>query len=485
MRCPDCGNESSDDDAEFCARCGASLRPREGDVTARLEAGAPAGSGSTRTGASSSAGESDTGRLVEEERPAAAPGAPDRSAAGVFDDVARRLAGRGWIDASAAAALAFLVLLSTGTVLLLAAKLQSPAFGAGADPLDVFTAVVILGLGSIRVPVHLGDLVFTLLPLGAATAVAIGVVWATRTSFRREQVPAPSARDGLKVGAPFALLCLLFALVFRFRDPPVVAHVGAIGAVVLGGLWGSFFGALGAATLATSPAALVAGGMAWLGARSRTLRQGVQAGGIMLGLGALMAAAVLLLWIIVGLARGAQPRSFDAGDALSALIYLVAFVPNVLVAILSLSVGAPIEVGAQVTFGGRLVGAIQDYSIFGWAGGQAPAWVFLLPVIPLLACIGGGVWLRGRTGDGEDGAGVDPKRSVAVAAVTFGATLFALALLGEARLGAALVRNRGVGLIAPNPWLVGVLSFAWAAVGGLVGVHLSDRTRRRREVFRT
>ena len=164
MRCPECGNETSDDDAEFCARCGASLRPREGDVTARLEAGAPARGGSTRLGAASSTGESDTGRLVEEERPEPAPGAPERSAAG--------------------AALAFLVLLSTGAVLLLAAKLQSPAFGASADPLDVFTAVVILGLGSIRAPVHLGGLVFTLLPLGAATVIAVGVVWATRTSFR-------------------------------------------------------------------------------------------------------------------------------------------------------------------------------------------------------------------------------------------------------------------------------------------------------------
>jgi hypothetical protein len=190
-----------------------------------------------------------------------------------------------------------------------------------------------------------------------------------------------------------------------------------------------------------------------------------------------MAAVVLLLWIIVGLARGAQPRSFDGGDALSALIYLVAFVPNVVVAILSLSVGAPIEVGAQVTFGGRLVGAIQDYSIFGWAGGQAPAWVFALPVIPLLACVGGGAWLRARTGNGEDS--MDPKRSVAVAAVTFGAALFALALLGEARLGAALVSNRGVGLVAPNAWLVGILSFAWAAVGGLAGLYLSERNRRR------
>jgi hypothetical protein len=485
MRCPDCGNETSDDDAEFCSRCGSSLRPREGEVTARLEAGAPASGESTRSGVASSARESDTARLVKEERPEPAPGAPERRAAGVFDDVARRLAGRGWIDASAAAALAFLVLLATGAVLLLAAKLQSSSFGAGADPLDVFTAVVILGLGSIRVPVHLGDLVFTLLPLGASTAIAIGVVWATRTSFQREQVPAPSARDGLKVGAPFALLCWLFAVVFRFRDPPVAAHAGALGALVLGGLWGSLFGALGAATLATQPAALVRRGMAWLGARSRSLRQGVQAGGVMLGLGTVMAAAVLLLWIIVGLARGAQPRSFDAGDAVSALIYLVAFVPNVLVAILSLSVGAPIEVGAQVTFGGRVVGAIQEYSIFGWAGGQAPAWVFVLPAIPVLACVGGGVWLRGRTGDGEEGTGVDPRRSVVIAAVTFGATLFAMALLGEARLGAALVRNRGVGLVAPNPWLVGLLSFAWAAVGGLAGVLLSDRIRRRREVLRT
>ena len=206
----------------------------------------------------------------------------------------------------------------------------------------------------------------------------------------------------------------------------------------------------------------------------------MQAGGVMLGLGVLMAAAVLLLWIIVGLARGAQPRSFDAGDALSALIYLVAFAPNVLVAILSLSVGAPIEVGAQITFGGRLVGAIEDYSIFGWAGGPAPAWVFLLLVIPLLACIAGGVWLRGRGEERSEGERMERERSIALAAATFGVALFLLAFLGEARLGAALVRNRGVGLVAPNPWFVGVLSFVWAAAAGLSGWHLSELGWKRR-----
>jgi hypothetical protein len=187
----------------------------------------------------------------------------------------------------------------------------------------------------------------------------------------------------------------------------------------------------------------------------------------------------LLLWIIVGLARGAQPRSFGGGDALSALIYLAAFAPNVATAILSLSVGAPIEVGAQVTFGGRLVGAIEDYSIFGWGGDPAPVWVFLLLIIPLLACMGGGFWLRGRVGERPE-----RERSMAVAAATFGVALFLLALLGEARLGAALVRNRGVGLVAPNPWLVGILSFAWAAVAGLAGWYLAERARHRNEALR-
>jgi hypothetical protein len=475
MRCPGCGAETSDVEADFCSRCGSPLRTSEGEVTSRLEAGDAGDDASTQT-PGKSRGEWDTGSVTQDEDhpPPPAPSRDGRVAAEMIDHIGRRLRSRGWIDAAAAAALAFLVLLSTGAVLLLAAKFQSPTFGAGADPFDVFTAVVILGLGSMRVPVHLGDLVFTLLPLGAFTAIATGLVWATRSSFRREQIPGPPAREGLKVGAPFALICWLFALVFRFRDPPAVVHAGAIGALLLGGVWGSLFGALGVATLVKPPGVLLGQGLSRLGSRSRTLRVGVQAGGVMLGLGALLAAGVLLLWIIVGLARGVQPRSFGGGDALSALIYLVAFAPNVVVAILSLSVGAPIEVGAQVTFGGRLVGAINDYSIFGWAGAPAPAWVFLLLLIPLLACMGGGVWLRGRGEERPEGERMDRERSIAVAASTFGVALFGLALLGEARLGAALVRNRGVGLVAPNPWFVGVLSFAWAAAAGLAGWHLSE-----------
>jgi hypothetical protein len=483
MRCPGCGAETSDAEAEFCSRCGSSLRTSEGEVTSRLDAGHTEGDGSRRTQVKRPQDAGDTRRVVQDEEqrpaPAASGGGRLADAAAMVDHFGRGLRGRGWVDATAAAALAFLVLLSTGAVLLLAAKFQSATFGVGADPFDVFTAVVILGLGSIRVPVHLGDLVFTLLPLGAFTVIAAGIVWATRSSLRREQVPEPPAREGLKVGVPFALICWLFALVFRFRDPPAIVHAGAIGALLLGGLWGSLFGMLGAASLVKSPVTLVREGMSWLGSRSRILRDGIQAGGVMLGLGALMAAAVLLLWIIVALARGAQPRSFGGGDALSALIYLAAFAPNLLTAILSLSVGAPIEVGAQVTFGGRLVGAIQDYSIFGWGGEPAPQWVFLLLIIPLLACMGGGFWLRGRAGERPE-----RDRSMAAAAATFGVALFLLALLGEARLGAALVRNRGVGLVAPNPWLVGILSFAWAAVAGLAGWHLTERARHRNEALR-
>jgi hypothetical protein len=487
MRCPGCGAEISDVEAEFCSRCGSSLRTSEGEVTSRLEVGDSDDHGSPETRAKGSQDTWDARRVVLKEQRtarAASRGGRFAEAAEMVDHFGRRLRGHGWIDAAAAAALAFLVLLSTGAVLLLAAKFQSSTFGAGADPLDVFTAVVILGLGSIRVPVHLGDLVFTLLPLGAFAAIASGIVWATRSSFRREQIPESAAWEGLKVGAPFALICWLFALVFRFRDPPAIVHAGAIGALLLGGLWGSLFGALGVATLVTSPVALLRNGLSRLGSRSRILRAGIQAGGAMLGLAALMAAGALLLWIIVGLARGAQPRSFGGGDALSALIYLAAFAPNVLVAVLSLSVGAPIEVGAQVTFGGRLVGAIKDYSIFGWADDPAPAWVFLLLVIPLLACLGGGVWLRGHMGERPEGARMERERSIAIAAATFGVALFLLALLGEARLGAALVRNRGVGLVAPNPWLVGVLSFAWAAAAGLAGWHLSELGRRRKEALR-
>ncbi|MGH2817697.1 MAG: zinc-ribbon domain-containing protein, partial [Actinomycetota bacterium] len=39
MRCPGCGAEISDVEAEFCSRCGSSLRTSEGEVTSRLEVG--------------------------------------------------------------------------------------------------------------------------------------------------------------------------------------------------------------------------------------------------------------------------------------------------------------------------------------------------------------------------------------------------------------------------------------------------------------
>jgi hypothetical protein len=79
---------------------------------------------------------------------------------------------------------------------------------------------------------------------------------------------------------------------------------------------------------------------------------------------------------------------------------------------------------------------------------------------------------------------MERERSIAVAAATFGVALLLLALLGEARLGAALVRNRGVGLVAPNPWFVGVLSLAWAAAAGLAGWHLSERGWKRSKAVR-
>ncbi len=189
----------------------------------------------------------------------------------------------------------------------------------------------------------------------------------------------------------------------------------------------------------------------------------------MLASALLLAGFAALVWIIVGLAKGVTPAGFGFGDALAALVYLAAFLPNVLVTIIALALGAPVEVGARVTFGGREVGPFGEWSLLDWGGDPTPWYLFLLLAIPLLSCMLGGFSARRNAHD--------PPRWLPVlagAAVTFAVPLTVVALLADARLGAGLVTGGGFAHVAPDALLTLVFGLLWADALGYIGWRVAD-----------
>jgi hypothetical protein len=386
----------------------------------------------------------------------------------------RALAAGGWFDAASAAAVGFLALLCVGLVFLLAARLQYPDIGAGTSPWSVLTSIVLLALGSLRVPIHVGDLTITALPLGAVVLSALAVSWAVEPAIRRREVTRLRARvsAGAKIALPFGLICCAAALVFRFRGGATPTSAGAWGALFLGILWGALFGALGG---------LRSHGPVRMGARSVIARvrmragrwfAGLETGALMLGFALVAAAAGGLVWVIVGLLRGSPVPNFGAGDAVAGFVYLMAFLPNVLVAIVAIAMGAPLDVGAQVSLGGRQIGPLKTVSLLDWGGGM-PWLAYALVVIPVVALVGAGYAARRSTA---------PRRALAVVplgAVVFAAVVAFLSWVGQARLGAGIVRSRGFAVVAADPVPVLALGFVWALVGGLVGWTVAERKDRK------
>ena len=360
-----------------------------------------------------------------------------------------------------AAALSFLGVLALGALLLVAVKLQYPNLGAGADTIDVFSSVVILALATLRVPIHVGELTFTVLPLGALAAVFFIVRWACR-------VAAPSAppRRGLVVGAIFAVIALLAALAFRFRFEPDAVFAGALGAAFLGFVWISLFSALAFAG-SKEPLATAAGRrLTGLRGRRPATFEGLRAAGLMLGIAFVLGLAAGLLWAILVLLTGGGPHGLDGGDLIGALVYLVAFAPNLVVTVVSLSLGAPVDVGAGLTVGGRVRGNVEQWSVLSDGAGLS----ILLLLIPLAACGAGGYWARRNSQRPELVA-----RTLAIAALVFAAVLALLGWLGEARLGAELASSRGFGMIAPRAWVVFLLGSLWAGGAGFAGWEMASK----------
>jgi hypothetical protein len=446
MTCPNCGAPVTDPHAAFCARCGAALSAPEAEATEKLDV------------ASSGPSHSRTTEL--DDGPAPAPTGSQGPLLRDYVAAVRKRVASSWLDPLGAACLAFLVLLALGALLLVAAKLQFSGFGAGANPVEILSAITILSLAILRVPVHVDDLVVSVLPLGALLAAGIGIAWATSVTFRGR---TPSVWAGASVGLPFAAICWLAALVFRF-DGESAVFSGAWGALFWGLVWGSAFGALGALRADRPKRDLrsFVTGAGNTGAFSR----GATAAAIGLTSASVMAGATILLWIIVALIRGAPGPRFGAGDAAAAFVYLLAFAPNVIVSLTALGLGAPVYIGARVTVAGAGVGDIDRV----WLFGAAPGYLYLLVLIPLLACSLAGFWARGAS-KREDAMPV-----LAWFAGIFAVTLALLAWLGEARLGAALL-GRGLARLDVNAFATLVLGFVWAAVAGFGGWSLADRSK--------
>ena len=386
-------------------------------------------------------------------------------------EVRDRLERGGWLDVAAAAALSFLVLLVVGGVLVLAAKLNFPALGGGADILAAFNAVVIAGLGAIGIAIVIDGLSVSALPLGALLVIGAGTAWAVRAALR-DQPPsdlAAAVRWGVRVAIPFGLLCFFFALVFRFRGRhPVAADAGM--ALITGAFWGAVFGIIGAVKLVEPLRAASGRLLAGVRARDRAWYEGAVAGGVMLSSAAVLGVAAVLVWAIVSLASGEPGGRFGAGDAIAYLVYLAAFLPNVVVVIIAIGLGAPLDVGAKVDLGGRLVGQLREYSLASWGRGDAEPYLLGLLLIPIAACAAGGFIARRRS--------AQPSSMLVVlltGSAVFCVGLTLVAAIGELRF-AGIIKGAGYGAVEPDLVLLALFAFLVSGVVSFGGWKLAEGT---------
>lgn len=383
----------------------------------------------------------------------------------------RRLMDEGWVEIVQAAALAFLVLLAVGSVLVLAAKLNFPSIGRGGDLLDSLNAIVIAGLSILSVPVIFDDVAIALLPLGALIVTGWGIAWAVRTTIRPPDGDAiKTVRYGARIALPFALLCWFAALVFRYRgDHPVAADGGAV--LLVAAFWGALFGALGA--LQTRRPLRAWASAAWnaLHKRIPVHDEGIFAGAVTLVVTLLAAGAATFIGIIIVLARDAPGRHFTAGDAFAYVVYLAALLPNFVISVAAISFGSNVDVGARLNLSGEIVGQMREYSMWTWGRGDPPAFVYLLVLIPLIACLAGGVVARRRTGDPSSMAVVLLTASGVVAT-----SLTLLAWVAKTRL-AGIGRGGGYAAIEPDAVVTFAAAFLLTGILGAAGWKLAENRK--------
>lgn len=468
MRCPACRAEVVDPEAAFCSRCASPLRAADAGADG---ADAPATDPGERV---ASGARRAPRRATRRAGRLAGLSVPVRD---LWPALRRSVATGGWLDAARAASVAFLATLCVGALLVVAGKLASPSIGVGASPISVFVACAMLALAALGAPMRIGDVWVSALPLGALALIGVAIAWCAAKVVRERAEEGPAraeggrarALEGAKVGLPFALLAWGAALIFRFRTEPTTAAVGAGQALLLGGLWGCLFGAVGGWRAGGKLWSLAAGPLGAVKRRSEAVYLGLQTGAAMLIVVAAASLAGVLLWIIVALARGAAPPSFGIGDALAGLLFLAAFLPNVCVSLVSLALGAPVEVGAKVRVSGRELGPVESFSLSDWGGHSAPWYVWVLVLIPALACVLAGFAAR-RNARGKPSL----FEVLPAAALAFALPLGVVAALADARLGAGLVRPRGFAHVAPSAPTVFVAALLWAVALGFLGWRMAE-----------
>lgn len=384
----------------------------------------------------------------------------------------RGLTPAGLGQALGAAGLGWLALLCMGVLLLLALKLQFEELGSGFNPLAVVAAGGVLALASLGAPLRLGQVEVAVIPLGAVVLLGLALIWSTSrqsAAGRGGDESFGPLGHGLLVGALFGALCLLGALLFRFRGGLDPVSVAPLGALLWGLLWGSAFGVAGALK-AEIPliVQLIALGRS-LQTRSRVLYEGLCAGLLMLLGAAVMSCAALLLAAIAALLAGLGPLEPSWRSVGAIFIYVVLFAPNLVFICLALSLGAPVEVGGRISVAGNSFGRLLEYSLLGGGGGELPGYAFLLLLVPLLACLAGGAVARRRAADKNAALEV-----LGTAALSFGALTLLAVALAEARLGAGLLGRRGVARLAGDPMTAGILACGWGAAAGWLGWRMQE-----------
>jgi hypothetical protein len=489
MRCPSCAAEIVDESPSFCPRCGTALTAStEGEATRELSAPPSEVDSDAPPTTENAAAEPDLAHPAEAEPESGAP--PDGGTVPIEEPPAqspptarpplvrdflaslRRAARReGLVDIVGAGGFSFLVLVACGAVLVLAAKLQYASLGNDSGSFELLSAVVIVALGSLRVPIAIGELTVSALPLGVLLLTGWAMTWAAARVVRRGGAAGRRAQvlDGMKVAVPFALCCWIAALVFRIRTEPTPVAAGAWGALLIPAVWGALFGALGGMRASKPLRRHATDAMRRLRERHSIFYEGVGAAGMMLGLTIGLALFAAVLWIIAGLLEGRPAGDFGPAQAGAALIYLLAFGPNVIVSIITVSLGAPVEVGAQISSSGRMLGRLEEISLFDWGVSGPPWYAFALLAIPVLSCV-----LAGFAARRNARVPGDVVQILALAAGVYALVLFEFAGLAEARLGAGLIRARGFGRVAPDAASVLLLAFAWAVVAGFVGWRIGD-----------
>ena len=456
MKCPACGTEIRDADALFCPRCGTKLAAHEGAVTDRIPP--PPRAPDTEASAADPA----TSRPGDQREQPARPGAEGAAvlASDMVAALRRSLISGGWIDATRVAGFGFLAMLAVGALFAAVIKLSDPTFGSGESPLWVLEWVVLLGTLSIGVPIE-GDLSVSLLPIGSLLVIGWAIAWAARRVVAKSSADSLGARmaEGAKTGVPFALLCLVTALVFRIDN----AAAAAGGALLLGGLWGATFGAFGGlrAHGSVNQAAGYVLGLA--GGRSTALADGIVSGAIMLATSAVLGAAAALLGLIVWLAFG--DVTIEAGHAVLIVFLLLAFGPNIVAGVIGFGLGAPVTFGGDFGFGGG-----QEFSLLGW-GGEGPApYLYIALLIPAAACLFGGYVARRRASPGSD-----VFQTIGVAAIVYALVLTVLVSVGNLDFGGG-VTGASEFELGPDAGGVLVLGLLWAALVGYVGWQLAEST---------